>query len=428
MRAIWSGTVAFGLVSVPVKLYSATKDHDISLHQVHDADGGRIRYKRQCEVCGQQVDYEHIDKAYEDGEDTIILTDEELKALPASEDKEIEVVQFVPDEQIDPMAFEKSYFLEPSSKSAKAYILLRRTLEETERTAIVKFALRSKTRLAALRVRDDVIVLQTMLWADELREAEFESTSADVNISDRELTMSRALVEQFSDDYEPEKFVDDYQEQLRILIQEKIEHGEAIDTEATFGRVPEEDADTGGDVIDLMEALKRSVDAKRQEAKEGSGRGRSSSAPEDSDAEAEKPPSKRRASRRTADDEDAQADAASSVKSTDESDDEKDEESTAKQKSSPRRSTGRSTKSSTKSGTGGARSGSRSGSRSTAASKSSESKSSESKPAASKSRSTKAPAAKSGGTKSTSKSAKSASSKSASEGTGRKSRSSRKSA
>lgn len=267
MRAIKSGTVAFGLVSVPVKLYSATQSHDVSLHQVHDDDGGRIRYQRRCEVCGKKIDFEHIDKAFDDGEDTVIITDEDLDSLPAGEGSDIEVVQFVPDEQIDPMSFEKSYYLEPDSKSSKAYILLRNVLEQTERTAIVKFAMRSRTRLAALRVRDEVIVLQTIRWADELREADFPSTRSDVKISAREMKMARSLVEQFSEDYEPDRFVDEYQEQLRALIDAKMEHGDVLDTDATFGDVSEDDADGGGDVIDLMEALRRSVDSKRTSAR-----------------------------------------------------------------------------------------------------------------------------------------------------------------
>lgn len=279
MRAIKSGTVAFGLVSVPVKLYSATQSHDVSLHQVHDDDGGRIRYQRRCEVCGKKIDFEHIDKAFDDGEDTVVITDEDLDSLPAGEGSDIEVVQFVPDEQIDPLSFEKSYYLEPDSKSSKAYILLRKVLEQTERTAIVKFAMRSRTRLAALRVRDEVIVLQTIRWADELREADFPSTRSDVKISAREMKMARSLVEQFSEDYEPDRFVDEYQEQLQALIDAKLEHGDVLDTDATFGDVSEDDADGGGDVIDLMEALKRSVDSRRTSARKSAGKkGRSSAA------------------------------------------------------------------------------------------------------------------------------------------------------
>ncbi|MGZ8770455.1 MAG: non-homologous end joining protein Ku, partial [Aeromicrobium sp.] len=156
MRSIWKGAITFGLVNVPIKVYSATEDHDIRLHQVHDKDGGRIRYQRRCEVCGKVVDYENIDKAYEEGDKTVILTDEDFSALPEEKSREIDVVEFVPNDQIDPMRFEKSYYLEPDSKSIKAYVLLRKTLEETDRTAIVQFALRQKTRLGALRVRGDV--------------------------------------------------------------------------------------------------------------------------------------------------------------------------------------------------------------------------------------------------------------------------------
>src|SRR5215207_10135189 len=166
MRAVWKGSLSFGLVNVPVKLYSATEDHDVSLHQVHDEDGGRIRYQRKCEICGKVVDYEHIAKAYVDGEETVILTDDDIAALPVERSKDIDVVEFVPSDQIDPIMFEKAYYLAPDSKSNKAYVLLRRTLEDSDRTAIVQFALRQKTRLAALRVRDGVLTMQTLLWDD----------------------------------------------------------------------------------------------------------------------------------------------------------------------------------------------------------------------------------------------------------------------
>jgi DNA end-binding protein Ku len=163
MRSIWKGAITFGLVNVPVKVYSATEDHDVSLHQVHNEDGGRIRYQRRCEICGKIVDYANIDKAYDDGERTVVLTEEDFSSLPEERSREIDVVEFVPSDQIDPIMFDRSYFLEPDSKSSKAYVLLRRTLEATDRTAIVHFALRQKTRLAALRVRGDVLLLQTLL-------------------------------------------------------------------------------------------------------------------------------------------------------------------------------------------------------------------------------------------------------------------------
>jgi len=264
MRSIWKGAIAFGLVNVPVKVYSATEDHDISLHQVHDKDGGRIRYQRRCEICGKVIDFDHIDKAYDDGERTVVLTDDDLHSLPQERSREIDVVEFVPNEQIDPIMFDRSYFLEPDSKSNKAYALLRRTLEESERTAIVHFALRQKTRLGALRVRGDVLMLQSLLWDDEVREAKFPALDERVRLSAKELEMSHALVESFESDFTPEKFSDDYQIELRQLIDAKLKKGDAVSTEETFGEQPDED---GGEVLDLMEALRRSVESSRSSAK-----------------------------------------------------------------------------------------------------------------------------------------------------------------
>lgn len=258
MRAMWSGAVTFGLVNVPVKLYSATEDHDVSLHQVHDADRGRIRYQRVCELDGEVVPYEHIDRAYDDGERTVVLTKEDFAGLPAERDREIEVVEFVPSDQIDPIMFDRTYYLEPASKSTKAYVLLRRTLEETDRTAVVKFALRQRTSLAALRVRGDVLVLQTLLWADEVREADFPALREDVRVSEKELAMSSQLVASFEGDFAPEEYTDEYQAQLRQLIEAKLERGESVDSAATFGERPEPQGE-GAEVIDLMDALRRSV-------------------------------------------------------------------------------------------------------------------------------------------------------------------------
>ena len=261
MRSIWKGAITFGLVNVPVKLYSATEDHDVGLHQVHDADGGRIRYQRKCEVCGKVVDYEHIDKAYAEGSTTVVLTEDDLKSLPEERSKEIEVVEFVPSEQIDPIMFERSYFLEPDKSAVKAYTLLRRTLEETDRTAIVQFSLRQKTRLGALRPRDKVLMLQSLLWDDEVREADFASLNADVRVSAQELKMSSSLVDNMATDFAPDKFSDEYQEQLRTLIAAKLEQGDKLDTAATFGEEGEK-ADEA-EVIDLLEALRQSVERNR---------------------------------------------------------------------------------------------------------------------------------------------------------------------
>nr|WP_201470234.1 Ku protein [Microbacterium hydrocarbonoxydans] len=257
MRTIWKGALTFGLVNVPVKVYSATEDHDVPLHQVHEKDGGRIRYQRTCEVCGETVAYADIDRAYVDEGQTVVLTKDDLAALPAEKSREIDVVEFVPSDQVDLLTLDKPYYLEPDSKSPKAYVLLRKTLEQTDRTAIVRFTLRQKTRLAALRVRGKVLVLQTLLWADEVREAEFPALDEDVRISKKELELSASLVDSYSADFEPESFVDEYQKELRTLIDAKIEAGDTFDVSETFGE-DESDAKSG-EVIDLMEALRASV-------------------------------------------------------------------------------------------------------------------------------------------------------------------------
>ncbi|CAN7155815.1 Ku protein [Microbacterium foliorum] len=283
MRTIWKGALTFGLVNVPVKVYSATEDHDVPLHQVHEKDGGRIRYQRTCEVCGETVAYADIDRAYVDEGHTVVLTKDDLAALPAEKSREIDVVEFVPSDQVDLLTLDKPYYLEPDSKSPKAYVLLRRTLEQTDRTAIVRFTLRQKTRLAALRVRGKVLVLQTLLWADEVREAAFPALDEDVRISKKELELSASLVDSYSADFDPESFVDEYQKELRTLIDAKIEAGDTFDVSETFGEA--EDDSKSGEVIDLMEALRASVARTKAARSESS----------DKKASAKKSPSKKKA-------------------------------------------------------------------------------------------------------------------------------------
>jgi DNA end-binding protein Ku len=293
MRAIWKGAITFGLVNVPIKLYSATEDHDVSLHQVHDADGGRIRYERRCEVCGKVVEYAHIDKAYAEGKTTVVLTDEDLKSLPEERSHEIEVVEFVPSEQIDEIMFDRSYFLEPDKAAAKPYALLRRALEETDRTAIAQFSLRQKTRLGALRSRGKVLMLQSLLWDDEVREADFPSLKEDMRVAPQELKMAMSLVDNMATDFSPEKFSDEYQDQLRQLIAAKLEKGDALDTAATFAEQEEDQADRG-EVVDLLEALRRSVEQNRA-TREGS-----EAKPAAKKAPAKKTPAKKMSAAKTA--------------------------------------------------------------------------------------------------------------------------------
>jgi DNA end-binding protein Ku len=253
MRAIWKGAVSFGLVSVPVKLYSATESKDVSFRQVHAKDGGRIRYQRVCSIDGEEVEYADIAKGYEteDGE-MVILTDEDMDSLPAESSREISVEKFVPSEQIDPMLFEKSYYLEPEKTGAKPYALLREALEAADRMALVTVSLRNRMSLAVLRVRDDVIVMQTMMWPDEIRNPDFASVDTS-DAKPAEVKMATMLVETLAGDFDASEYEDDYREAVAELVKAKIEGGEVKAAPVA--------KKSSGEVVDLLAALQRSVDA-----------------------------------------------------------------------------------------------------------------------------------------------------------------------
>jgi DNA end-binding protein Ku len=256
MRAMWSGALAFGLVNVPVKMYAATEDHAVRFHQVHLKDGGRIKMQRVCSECGEQVAYADIGKGYEDPSgQRVILRPGDLDDLPAGPAKEIEVLQFVPTEQVDPILFDKSYYLEPDARAAKPYVLLREALQTTERTAIVRVAIRQRTQLAALRVRDDVLLLQTMLWPDEVREPDFAFRTQEIQIRPQELQMAQSLIGNLSADFDPTEYSDSYREAILALIEAKLSGGEGVPVS------PEGDITGGpGAVVDLMTALQASVE------------------------------------------------------------------------------------------------------------------------------------------------------------------------
>jgi len=257
MRAIWKGSVSFGLVNVPVKLYAATESHDVSFRQVHAKDGGRIKYQRVCSIDGENVEYADIAKGYEtDDGQMVILDDDDLADLPSSSSREISVEKFVPSEQIDPLLLEKSYYLEPDKASAKAYALLRDALREADRMAVVTVSLRSRMTTAVLRVRDDVIVMQTMMWPDEVRKPDFGSLDgAEDAAKPAEMQMAKLLLETLAGDYDPSEYEDDYRGAVEALVQAKLEGGEVT-------RVPQAKESTG-EVVDLLAALQRSVDAAR---------------------------------------------------------------------------------------------------------------------------------------------------------------------
>jgi DNA end-binding protein Ku len=184
-RSIWKGAISFGLVTIPVKLYSATEEKDISFRQVHPEDGGRIKYKRVCEKCGREIPYGEIAKGYEmaDGR-MVILEKEDFDNLPLASTKAVEVVQFVADDEVDPTYFDKTYFLEADGPGTKPYVLLRDALYKSGRSAVVKVALRSRESLALVRPKDGVLLMHTMLWPDELRDGSFAAPPAEVKVSD----------------------------------------------------------------------------------------------------------------------------------------------------------------------------------------------------------------------------------------------------
>ncbi len=258
--------MSFGLVNVPVRLYSATENHDLSFHQVRSSDGSRVRYKRVAQADGEEVAYRDIAKGYtaDDGT-TVILSDQDLATLPNRSSKEISVESFVPSEQIDPILYDKAYYVEPDATGAKAYGLLREALRECDRVAVVTVSVRTRMTMALLRVLDDVLVLQTLLWPDEVRSAGELSHLEEVSEpKDSEMAMARMLVDSMAGDFVPEEHVDDYKEAVEALVEAKIEGGQTT-------QAPESgEEDDSGEVVDLLAALQRSVDrAKAAQGKAG---------------------------------------------------------------------------------------------------------------------------------------------------------------
>jgi DNA end-binding protein Ku len=260
MRSIWNGAITFGLITIPVGLYSAVEEKSFKFNQLHAADNGRIKYKRTCSVCEQEVAFEEIVKGYEYEKDRyVVFTEEELDRLPSDSVRAIDIVAFVPLEEIDPIFFQRSYYLAPEPTGIKAYKLLEQALEKSGRVGIAKVTLREKEHLATLRMRDGVFVLETMHWPDEIRTPEFEELKKDVEIRKQELEMAASLVENLSDHFDPQQFTDSYRARLEEAVEAKVA-GE----EVAFA--PEK-APTK--VADLMEALKASVEAtKKKKEKE----------------------------------------------------------------------------------------------------------------------------------------------------------------
>lgn len=289
MRSIWKGDLSFGLVNVPVKVYSATESHDRKSYQVDSKDGTRIRYRRVREGTDTEVDYSDIANAYEtDAGETVILTKEDLATLPVQKSPEISILEFVPTEQVDPIYFDKPYYLEPASKSPKAYALLAQALQKTDRLAIANFTLRNRTRLAALRVVDGVMTLQTLLWPDEVRAADFDFLGDEPEIRPQELEMAASLIETMAKDFDPAEFEDRYQNELTKLVAAKAEGTEA------FPEGEDEPEDDDSEVADLLAALRASVKDKDS----GGSSSSSSSSDDDGKSTAKKAPAKKAAAKK----------------------------------------------------------------------------------------------------------------------------------
>ena len=256
MQTIWKGSVSFGLVSIPVKLYSATEERSVSFRQVHAADGGRIRYRRVCEIDGEEVAYRDIAKGYDlpDG-DTIVLTDEDFSNLPLTTSRTVDVLQFVPVEQIDPVYVNRSYYLQADGAGLKPYVLLRDALENSGKAALVKVALRNREALAVLRPRGEVLMMQTILWPDEVRDPAMVAPEGDVDVRAQESAMAEAYIDTLSGDLELTDYTDEYRAALEELVAAKAAGRELV---------PVEERTDSGVVVDLMEALRQSVEAAKQ--------------------------------------------------------------------------------------------------------------------------------------------------------------------
>lgn len=253
-RSLWKGTISFGMVTIPVKLYSATEQKDLSFRQVHPADGGRIKYKRVCDTCGEEVPFAEIAKGYETADGRMaILERADFDNLPLPTQKAVEVVQFVDESSIDPTYFEKSYYLEAEGPGAKPYVLLRDALRRTGRAGVVKVALRSRESLALVRVHDDQLMMHTMLWPDEIRDGSFAAPPSDITASEAEVAMAEQFIEALAGEFTPGDHTDAYRAALEEVVEAKLA-GAAAPTPGAAGQQQ-------GEVVDLVAALRASVEA-----------------------------------------------------------------------------------------------------------------------------------------------------------------------
>jgi DNA end-binding protein Ku len=261
MRSMWKGAISFGLVMIPIKLYAATEQKDITFRQVHRADGGRIRFRRVCSIDGEEVPYEDVAKGYElpSGE-MVVLTDDDLAELPLPTTRNIEVLHFVPADQLDPILLNRSYYVEPESTGARAYVLLRDALERSGKVALALVALRQRESLATLRTHEGLLVLETLLWPDEVRTPAFGFLDDHVEVRSQELKMASSLIDSMTVDFDPSTYHDSYREALQELVNAKIEGRELVQPEG-----PAAEAEP----TSLADALRASLAAARDDKRDG---------------------------------------------------------------------------------------------------------------------------------------------------------------
>ena len=256
MRSIWAGAISFGLVVIPVKLYAATEQRDITFRQVHRKDGARIQFRRVCTLDGEEVPYADIAKGYElPTGDMVVLTDDDLADLPLVTAHRIEVLHFAPAAQVEPIYAAKSYYTEPDTAGVRAYVLFRDALEKSGKVAVAKVALRQREALAALRVREGVITLETLLWPDEVRKPDFGFLDEDIEVRSQELKMAASLIDTMTEDFDPDQYHDDYREALEAVIRAKIEGNDIVRPAGLEAPAPQ------GQPADLTEILRASVAA-----------------------------------------------------------------------------------------------------------------------------------------------------------------------
>lgn len=260
---MWKGAISFGLITIPVRLYPATEEKTVAFHQLHDRDGGRISYTRTCSLCGEEVPYDHILRGYEYEKGRYVsLTEDDLLAVRARSSRTIDLVQFVELAAVDPVYFQKPYYLEPDEIGLKPYQLLREAMEGAGKVAVGKLALHAKEHLVVLRPYSRMLVLETMNWPDEIRAAEFPVLDGDPRIRPQELEMAKSLVESLSAEWRPEEFRDEYRDALLALIDEKV----AGLPPAPPAEEPEAAAGKPGEVVDFVAALQASIEAAKKRA------------------------------------------------------------------------------------------------------------------------------------------------------------------